>query len=32
MEENLRALAAGPLEGEEMALIRRIGRHIYGNK
>ncbi|MGD8719689.1 MAG: aldo/keto reductase [Candidatus Zixiibacteriota bacterium] len=30
MEANLRALAAGPLDEEEMARIRRIGRHIYG--
>jgi aryl-alcohol dehydrogenase-like predicted oxidoreductase len=30
MEANLRALAAGPLDEEEMARIRRVGRHIYG--
>jgi aryl-alcohol dehydrogenase-like predicted oxidoreductase len=29
VEENLKALAAGPLEDEEMARIRRIGEHIY---
>jgi aryl-alcohol dehydrogenase-like predicted oxidoreductase len=32
MEENLRALAAGPLAEEEMTRIRRIGKHIYGKK
>jgi len=31
-EDNLRALDAGPLDEEEMARIRRIGRHIYGSK
>ncbi len=30
MEENLKALTAGPLSEEEMNLIRRIGMHIYG--
>lgn len=30
MEENLKALDAGPLDEEEMARIRRIGEHIYG--
>jgi aryl-alcohol dehydrogenase-like predicted oxidoreductase len=30
MEDNLRALEAGPLDEEEMARIRRIGTHIYG--
>ena len=30
MEENLKALDAGPLDEEEMARIRRIGKHIYG--
>ncbi len=29
MEDNLRALAAGPLDQEEMARVRRIGKHIY---
>ncbi len=29
MEENLRALDAGPLDEEEMARVRRIGKHIY---
>ncbi len=29
-KENLEALEAGPLDEEEMARIRRIGRHIYG--
>ena len=29
MEDNLRALDAGPLDGDEMARIRRIGKHIY---
>ena len=29
MDDNLAALAAGPLEEEEMARIRRIGKHIY---
>ena len=32
MEDNLAALAAGPLDEEEMARIRRIGRHIYGRR
>jgi len=30
MEENFRALDAGPLDEEEMARVRRIGKHIYG--
>ncbi|UCF19645.1 MAG: aldo/keto reductase [Gemmatimonadota bacterium] len=30
MEDNLRALDAGPLDSDEMARIRRIGMHIYG--
>jgi aryl-alcohol dehydrogenase-like predicted oxidoreductase len=30
MEENFQALDAGPLDDEEMARVRRIGRHIYG--
>jgi aryl-alcohol dehydrogenase-like predicted oxidoreductase len=30
MEQNLEALAAGPLGEEEMARVRRIGEHIYG--
>jgi aryl-alcohol dehydrogenase-like predicted oxidoreductase len=30
MEDNLRALDAGPLDEEEMARVRRIGMHIYG--
>jgi predicted aldo/keto reductase-like oxidoreductase len=30
MEENLAALSAGPLAEDEMARIRRIGRHVYG--
>jgi aryl-alcohol dehydrogenase-like predicted oxidoreductase len=30
MEENFRGLEAGPLDEEEMARIRRIGRHVYG--
>ena len=30
MEDNLRALEAGPLDEEEMARVRRIGKHIYG--
>jgi aryl-alcohol dehydrogenase-like predicted oxidoreductase len=29
MEENLAALAAGPLDKEEMARVRRIGERIY---
>jgi predicted aldo/keto reductase-like oxidoreductase len=30
MEDNLKALATGPLDDEEMARVRRIGKHIYG--
>ena len=30
MEDNLKALNAGPLDAEEMARVRRIGKHIYG--
>jgi aryl-alcohol dehydrogenase-like predicted oxidoreductase len=30
MEDNLKALDAGPLDDEEMARVRRIGKHIYG--
>jgi aryl-alcohol dehydrogenase-like predicted oxidoreductase len=30
MEDNLAALGAGPLDEEEMARARRIGKHIYG--
>ena len=30
MEDNLKALHAGPLDEEEMARVRRIGKHIYG--
>ena len=29
MEDNLKALEAGPLDREEMARVRRIGKHIY---
>jgi predicted aldo/keto reductase-like oxidoreductase len=29
MEENLAALAGGPLSNEEMARVKRIGDHIY---
>lgn len=29
MEENLKSLEAGPLDVEEMARVRRIGKHIY---
>ena len=32
MEDNLRALGAGPLDSEEMARVRRIGQHIYGTR
>jgi aryl-alcohol dehydrogenase-like predicted oxidoreductase len=32
MEDNLKALDAGPLNAEQMARIRRIGKHIYGKK
>jgi predicted aldo/keto reductase-like oxidoreductase len=30
MEDNLKALDAGPLDEEEMARVRHIGKHIYG--
>lgn len=30
MEENFEILASGPLDEEEMARVRRVGRHIYG--
>jgi aryl-alcohol dehydrogenase-like predicted oxidoreductase len=30
MRENLKILNSGPLSGEEMARIRRIGDHLYG--
>lgn len=30
MEDNLKALVAGPLDEEEMARVRCIGKHIYG--
>jgi len=29
VEDNLKALDAGPLDEEEMARVRRIGKHIY---
>jgi aryl-alcohol dehydrogenase-like predicted oxidoreductase len=29
IEDNLKALDAGPLDEEEMARVRRIGKHIY---
>jgi predicted aldo/keto reductase-like oxidoreductase len=32
MEDNLKALDAGPLDDEEMARVRRIGKHLYGTK
>jgi aryl-alcohol dehydrogenase-like predicted oxidoreductase len=32
MEENLTALAGGPLSDEEMARVKRIGDHIYRGK
>ncbi|MGD2217874.1 MAG: hypothetical protein PVJ64_14045, partial [Gemmatimonadales bacterium] len=32
MEEDFKALDAGPLDEEEMARLRRIGDHIYGKK
>ena len=32
MEDNFEALAAGPLDDEEMARVRRTGAHIYGKK
>ncbi|MHC4972098.1 MAG: aldo/keto reductase [Planctomycetota bacterium] len=32
LEDNLKALDLGPLDEEEMARLRRIGRHIYGTK
>ena len=31
MEENLKALDGGPLDEEEMARVRRIGRHVYNH-
>ena len=30
MEDNLKALGAGPLDEEEIARVRRIGKHICG--
>jgi aryl-alcohol dehydrogenase-like predicted oxidoreductase len=30
MEDNFKAIGAGPLDEEEMIRIRRIGKHIYG--
>ncbi len=30
MLDNLKALEAGPLDEDEMARVRRIGKHIYG--
>jgi len=30
LEDNLEALDAGPLDEEEMARVRRIGKHVYG--
>jgi aryl-alcohol dehydrogenase-like predicted oxidoreductase len=32
MEDNFKALDAGPLDEGEMARVRRIGDHIYGKK
>jgi hypothetical protein len=32
MENNLEALDAGPLDDEEMARVRRIGKQLYGTK
>jgi aryl-alcohol dehydrogenase-like predicted oxidoreductase len=32
MEENFRALEAGPLDEEEMGRARHIGRYVYGEK
>ncbi len=32
MEDNLKALDAGPLDEDEMARIRRIGEHIHGKE
>jgi aryl-alcohol dehydrogenase-like predicted oxidoreductase len=32
VEENLKALDAGPLDGQEMGRVRRIGRYIYDKK
>ena len=32
MEDNLKALDAGPLNEDEMARIRRVGKHIYGKE
>ncbi|MBW2277647.1 MAG: aldo/keto reductase [Deltaproteobacteria bacterium] len=31
MDANLEALTAGPLDEDEMARVRRIGAHIYGD-
>jgi hypothetical protein len=31
MEDNFKALDAGPLDEEGMARVRRIGKHIYGD-
>ncbi len=30
LDQNIEALAKGPLDDDEMARIRRIGKHIYG--
>jgi hypothetical protein len=32
MEDNLKALDAGPLDDEGMSRVRRIGEQIYGKK
>jgi predicted aldo/keto reductase-like oxidoreductase len=32
MEDNLKVLDAGPLDEEEMARVRRVGKHIYDTK
>jgi hypothetical protein len=32
MDDNLKALEAGPLGEAEMARVRRIGKHVYGKK
>jgi len=32
VDENLKALEAGPLDEEEMVRVRRIGKHIYGKE